>query len=73
MFRLGERIVIELATGLEGKNYHIYFDNFFSSVNLMEKMKNNKLCCCGTVYTNNKGVPKLKAKKSLDEVIQMML
>ena len=65
-FGLGERVVIDLTTGLEGKNYHIYCDNFFSSVNLMEKMKNNKLYCCGAVRANRKGLlPKLKAEKEL--------
>ncbi|KAK2725982.1 hypothetical protein QYM36_000454, partial [Artemia franciscana] len=64
-FGLGERVVIDLTTGLEGKNYHVYFDSFFSSENLMEKMKKNKLYGCGTVGKNRKGLPKFKAKKEL--------
>jgi hypothetical protein len=64
-FGLGERIVIDLTTGLEGNKYHIYFEDFISLVNLMEKMKNNELYCCGIVCANRKGLPKLKAEKEL--------
>ncbi|KAK2704603.1 hypothetical protein QYM36_016860 [Artemia franciscana] len=74
-FGLGEQVAMDLMTGLEGKNYHIYFDNFFSSVNLMEKMKSKKVYCCGTVCENHKSLPKLKAGKELRqerrEVIQI--
>ena len=29
---LGKRIVLDLARRLEGKKYHLYFDNLFSSL-----------------------------------------
>ena len=31
---LGERVVVELLSGLENKGYHIYFYNFYTSPTL---------------------------------------
>lgn len=33
---LGERVVTDLTEELQGKGYHVYFDNFFTSVHLVE-------------------------------------
>ncbi|KAK2702676.1 hypothetical protein QYM36_018724 [Artemia franciscana] len=64
--RLGEQVVMDLTKELQGKNYHIYFNNFFSSLNPMKKkMNNNKLYCFSTIHANHKGLPKLNSKKEL--------
>jgi hypothetical protein len=62
---LGERVVQDLCQGLEGKGYHIYFDNFFTSVSLMSNLKKKWLPSCGTVRANCKGLPSLKRDDGL--------
>ena len=41
---LGKRVVLDLARRLEGKKYHLYFDNFFSSVSLLNTAAEGHLC-----------------------------
>ncbi|XP_049948243.1 piggyBac transposable element-derived protein 3-like [Schistocerca serialis cubense] len=60
---LGERIVRDMCKGLEGKGYHIYFDNFFTSVSLLQKLKDDGLFACGTIRSHRKGLPTLKTDK----------
>ena len=54
---LGKRVVLDLARQLEGKKYHIYFDNFFSSVSLLESLLQKGLYACGTARQNYRGFP----------------
>ena len=54
---LGKRVVLDLARRLEGKKYHIYFDNFFSSVSLLESLLQKGLYACGTARQNYRGFP----------------
>ena len=61
---LGHRVVCDLVNDLKGKNYHIFCDNFFTSVRLAEDLLSNKLYLCGTTRANRTDFPKdLKAKK----------
>ena len=60
-------------TELEGDNYHIYFDSFFSSIFLMEKMKNNSSIAVVQFVQTEKVNPNSKPKKSWDEKIQTAL
>lgn len=49
---------------------HIYFDNFFASIELLIDLLNQGLYGCGTVRTNRKGFPKTLqtlAKEGLGE------
>lgn len=39
-----------------GKGKVVYFDNFFSSVALLEKLKTENTCACGTIRSNRKGL-----------------
>ena len=41
---LGERVVLDLSQRLQGLHYHLYFDNFFTSVSLL-----SHLLCMGVV------------------------
>ena len=41
--------MLDLCQGLEGKGYNIFFDNYFTSVSLVEKLKERGLPSCGTV------------------------
>ena len=45
---LGEKDVKKLSRTLVGKRYHLYFDNFFSSVFLMKDLLEDELYACGT-------------------------
>ena len=40
---LGEQVVLQLTENFWGKWHHIYFDNFFSSTNLMKMLLELKL------------------------------
>ncbi|KAG5882135.1 hypothetical protein JTB14_005964 [Gonioctena quinquepunctata] len=62
---MGERVVHTMTDGLEGKGYHVYFDNFFTTERVMRDMYKKKIYCCGTVRQNRKKNPKLKTDKAL--------
>lgn len=36
-FELGEKVVINLSSALQGKSIHVMFENFFTSLKLLEK------------------------------------
>ena len=54
---LGKRVVLDLARRLEGKKYHLYFDNFFSSVSLLDALLGKGLYACGTARQNYRDFP----------------
>ena len=54
---LGKRVVLDLARKLEGKKYHLYFDNFFCSVSLLATLLQRGLYACGTTRQNYKDFP----------------
>ena len=54
---LGEKVVNYLTAELDGKNYHIYFDNYFTSVKLMENLKERQINACGVVNRTRKYLP----------------
>ena len=56
---LGARVVKELSSDLHHTYRHLYFDNFFSSVDLLLDLWRTGLYGCGTMRTNRKGFPKL--------------
>jgi len=61
---LGERVVKKLCSQLEGRNHHVYVDNFFSSPQLFSDLEVKGVYCCGTVRVNRKGLPAdMKAKR----------
>ncbi|XP_049961706.1 piggyBac transposable element-derived protein 4-like [Schistocerca serialis cubense] len=62
---LGERIVRDICKSLEGKGYHIYFDNFFTSVSLLQKLKDDRLFACETIRSHRKRLPMLKTDREL--------
>ena len=55
---LGARVVKDLTEHIRGKNYHLYFDNFFSSPRLLAELLDYKIYCIGTVVPNRKDFPK---------------
>ena len=67
---LGRRVVETLTAKLKEKHHHIYFDNYFSSVDLLLSLSRCGLYGCGTLRSNRKGFPdqlKSKVKKGLKE------
>ena len=54
---LGAKVVKGLTEQLYGTYCHVYFDNYFSSVDLALDLLKAGLYCCGTLRTNRKGFP----------------
>ena len=54
---LGESVVKRLTARFHDSFRHIYFDNFFSSVDLLVYLFRSGLYGCGTLRTNRKGFP----------------
>ena len=66
---LGRRVVLDLSQKLEGKHHHLYFDNFFSSVSLLDTLLQKGLYACGTARQNYRDFPgalKMKGKGKLE-------
>lgn len=65
-FGLGEKVVINMCKELYERNHEVYFDNYFSSIALMEHLKQKKVWACGTIRSNRQNFPEnLKADKEL--------
>ena len=54
---LGEHVVKTLTKGLKHKNHRVFFDNFFTSVKLLEVLHEDGIYGCGTVRKDRKGLP----------------
>lgn len=55
---LGEKVVLELASNVRPGSL-VVFDNFFSSVPLLEKLHGRKIYSCGTVRSTRKDLPEI--------------
>lgn len=65
-FGLGGDVVLSLLKDIKlGDNHKVHMDNYFSSIPLMEELKNRKILGCGTIRSNRKEVPQLKEDKTL--------
>ena len=53
---LAHHVVMSLAKRLEGKGYHIYCDNFYTSPDLFADLQKAGFEACGTVRKNRKGL-----------------
>ena len=54
---LGEKVVLKLSDSIKGRHHQLYFDNYFTSVNLLSKLPENGTYACGTIRTNRKQYP----------------
>jgi hypothetical protein len=54
---LAYRVVCELAQGYLNKDYRLYFDNFYTTVELMRHLSTQKTYACGTIRSNRKMLP----------------
>ncbi|XP_060855513.1 piggyBac transposable element-derived protein 3-like [Metopolophium dirhodum] len=65
-FGLGERVVLNLTKPYWNKGMKVFFDNYFTSISLLEKLKLENTFACGTIRSNRKGIPPLAQDKTLD-------
>ncbi|CAH1961300.1 unnamed protein product [Acanthoscelides obtectus] len=63
-YGLGERVVINLTSSLKNKDCMVAFDNFFTSVNLMETLLKDGIYALGTVRSNRKNLPDIYKDKT---------
>ncbi|PIO10564.1 hypothetical protein AB205_0122880 [Aquarana catesbeiana] len=51
------KIVWDLVSPLFGKGYHLYVDNYYTSVPLFSHLFDHQIGACGTVRPNRRGFP----------------
>lgn len=51
---LGGNVVTTLTRELVGKNYSVYMDNFFSSIELFQRLLDGNIYATGTLRSNRK-------------------
>ena len=51
---LGEKVVLTLSEPLKGKHHQLFFDNYFTSITLLDKLLAQGTYGCGTIRTNRK-------------------
>ena len=54
---LGEKVVLTLSESIKGRHHQLYYDNYFSSISLLEKLLSQGTYACGTIRTNRKNFP----------------
>ena len=67
---LGTSVVMNLTDKIRNKNHHVYFDNFFTSINLLLDLQRRGIYSNGTMRHDQKGFPaefKKYVKKGLPE------
>ena len=62
---LGARVVKTLTSDLNGKYHHVYFDNYFTSLELLEDLEKDNIYACGTARKYRKGFPPQLNKPNL--------
>ncbi|GFY50799.1 piggyBac transposable element-derived protein 4 [Trichonephila inaurata madagascariensis] len=55
---LGERVIRNLSQKLLGKNHVLFFDNYFTSYDLLKHLETQNITACGTVNMSRKKLPK---------------
>ena len=56
---------LSLCENLNNSYSYVFFDNFFRSPNLMLKLFENGIYATGTIRSNQKHMPTLKADKQM--------
>ena len=54
---LGGQVVLSLSDSIMGHHHQLFFDNYFTSVNLLSTLLNKGTYTCGTICTNRKQYP----------------
>ena len=66
-YGLGEKVIHTFTRPLSGKHYTVFFDNFFSSVRLMEDLKSDDILAAAIIRGTRKHLPQLTEDKKLQE------
>lgn len=64
---LGSRVVQSLAKGLENKGHHLYFDNYFNNVPLLETLQSKEIYASGTINPIRKYMPVFRADRNMKQ------
>ena len=68
--QLGKRVVRDLTKCLKGKHHHVYFDNYFTSFELIDELLTDGIYGCGTIRIDRKIFPaQLRKAKLLNRYI----
>ena len=54
---VGQAVVEKLTEGLEGKNFHVFYDSFFTSVSLAKSLLEKRIFSCGTINQKQERIP----------------
>ncbi|KAL4107418.1 hypothetical protein QTP88_017761 [Uroleucon formosanum] len=63
-YNLGERVILMLTKPFWKQQRIIIFDNYFTSITLLKRLKNEQTLACGSIRNNRKGMPQNLKKKS---------
>ena len=61
---LGECVAFNLISGHNFQGKHLHFDNFFTSLRLLENLKLQNIKACGTIRPDLAGIPSDFDKKN---------
>ena len=64
---LGAHVVKSLTSDLKHKHHHVYFDNYFTSVQLLEDLHSDGIYGCGTARKDRRGFPTVLKSITLKE------
>jgi len=53
---LGERIVLQLTKPFWNESRLVFFDNYFTTISLLENLRTQQTLACGTIRQNRKGM-----------------
>ena len=56
-FDLAYDVVMNLVKSTVNQGYHLFFDNFYTGVQLMRELVGKGIRACGTIIANRKGFP----------------
>lgn len=63
-YNLGERVVLMLTKPFWKQQRIVIFNNYFTSITLLERLKNEQTLACGTIRNNRKEIPQNLKKDS---------
>lgn len=63
---LSYRAVTQLLSRYMNKNHHLYFDNFFTTIQLLQDLATKDIFCCGTIRADRGQFPEEFKKCKLD-------
>ena len=66
---LGEKVVLSLSDSIMGRHHKLFFDNYFTSVNLLSTLLNKGTYACGTIRTNRKQYPAEISRRSRSPIV----